>query len=399
MAWVPRREDCTPDAVRAAMKFLTDDWLCDLTADYVDKCVVVACALTLIERTLLPDRPVFFVTGGRRSVGKGTAIKMIIKAVTGETPAMSAWSTDENERRKSIVSYFLAGVASIVWDNIERNSKISCPHTERSCTTTYYADRRLGVSETVVTSASSIHIFCGNNIAPRGDLSSRSLLAHFEADRADPENRTFKHPDPIEWTTRNRGNIMRALYTILRGNPTLDLPRDAQMQTRFKTWWRLVGSAVESAAAIANPNVEVAFKDLFLRREEEEGTDDMDLIAVLEVLRARWSNAFAAKAVADFMNENQWRPNITQAEAAEIADDKGTLYDFFYGEREGKKRKDDTISRVTAKSLSKLLGAHVGNVVRSGDEHLVLRMEDHGAGHARTFRVEAKTVDPTAGTG
>src|SRR5262249_20058120 len=242
-----------------------------------------------------------------------------------------------------------------------------------------------------------IHIFVGNNIAPRGDLSSRSLLAHFEADRADPENRPFKHPDPIEWTARNRGRIMRSLYTILLGNPTLDLPRDAQMQTRFTAWWRLVGSAVEHAAAIGET---VAFKDLFLRREEEEGTDDVDLAAVLEVLRERWANAFTAKTVADFMNADQWRINITPAEAAAITDDKGTLHDFFYGDREGRKKKDDTTSGVTAKSLSKLLGAHVGNVVRSGDEYLVLRAEDHGEGHARTFLVVAAPVAaPASKTG
>jgi len=190
----------------------------------------------LIERSLLPERPVFFLVAGRHAVGKGTALKMIMVAVTGEPPAMSAWSTDENERRKAILGYFLSGVACIAWDNIALGTKISCPHIERSCTTEYYSDRRLGFSETIITSARAVHVFTGNNIAPRGDLSSRSLLAHFEADRADPENRPFKHPDPIEWTARHRGQIMRSLYTILLGNPTLDLPRDAQMQTRFKTW-------------------------------------------------------------------------------------------------------------------------------------------------------------------
>jgi hypothetical protein len=59
-------------------------------------------------------------------------------------------------------------------------------------------------------------------------------------DRADPENRRFKHPDPIGWTEANRPEILRALYTILLGNPTLDEPSAAPMKTRFKMWWRLI---------------------------------------------------------------------------------------------------------------------------------------------------------------
>ena len=36
-AVVPRREDCTPTAVREAMEFLTDEWLVDVATDYAGK--------------------------------------------------------------------------------------------------------------------------------------------------------------------------------------------------------------------------------------------------------------------------------------------------------------------------------------------------------------------------
>jgi hypothetical protein len=39
---------------------LTDEWLCDVATDYPGKCVIIACALTIIERAILPERPVFF---------------------------------------------------------------------------------------------------------------------------------------------------------------------------------------------------------------------------------------------------------------------------------------------------------------------------------------------------
>ena len=251
------------------MKFLTDEWLCDVATDYAGKCSLIAAALTIIERSLLDQRPCFFVTAGRRGGGKTTTIIMLIKGVTGIHPAASAWSTNEEERRKALMSYFMYGASYILWDNIARGTQISCPHIERSCTAAFYADRKLGVSEMVATAASAIHIFTGNNIAPKGDLASRSLLVRLAVDRPDPENRSFKHPDPIGWTDGNRAEILAALYTILLGNPMLRKPRDAPCQTRFKMWWRLVGSAVEHAAKLNGEAVD--FEKLFARRGRRRG--------------------------------------------------------------------------------------------------------------------------------
>ena len=146
----------------------------------------------------------------------------------------------------------------------------------------------------VATAAATIHFFTGNNIGPKGDLASRSLEIRLSVDRHDPENRDFKHPDPIDWTDANRAKILGALYTILLGNPTLKKSRNAPMKTRFKMWWRLVGSAVEHAAKLTTDQLEpgayeaggptrpcqVDFRKLFLARED----DDEDLTSLAEAL-------------------------------------------------------------------------------------------------------------------
>ena len=170
---------------------------------------------------------------------------MLIRAVTGIAMAAAAWSPSEEERRKALLSYLIAGMGYIGWDNIPAGSLLTCPHIEKSCTASHYTDRRLGVSETLMVASSIVHIFTGNNIGPRGDLASRSLHIRLDVDRPDPENRAFRHPDPIGWTQANRAKILRALYTVLLGNPELDKPRDSPAKTRFKTWWRLVGAAID----------------------------------------------------------------------------------------------------------------------------------------------------------
>jgi hypothetical protein len=203
-ATVPKPGSVTDEQVEAAMSFLTDEWLVDVATDYAGKCTIIAAALTLIDRSLLDQRPAFFVTAGRRGGGKTTTLIMLIKAVTGVWPAAAAWSTNEEERRKALLSYFLYGVPYILWDNIARGTQISCPHIEKSCTAAFYSDRKLGVSERVATAASTIHFFTGNNIGPKSDLASRSLEIRLELDRYDPENRRFAHPDPIGWTDAHR---------------------------------------------------------------------------------------------------------------------------------------------------------------------------------------------------
>jgi hypothetical protein len=171
---VPEPENCTKEAARKAMQFLTEEWLCDVASDYVGKCTLIAAAMTVLERSLLPDRPAFFVTAGRRGGGKTTTIIMLLMAVTGLRPAASSWSTNEEERRKALLAQFMCGVPYVLWDNIARATQICCPHIERSCTSAYYSDRRLGVSEMVSTAASAIHFFSPATTSPHAATSPRA---------------------------------------------------------------------------------------------------------------------------------------------------------------------------------------------------------------------------------
>jgi hypothetical protein len=299
-AAMPTHEECTPHSAGDAMRFLCDDWLCDVNTDYAGKCTIIAAALTLIERSLLPDRPAFFVTAGRRGGGKTTTLMMLIMAVTGIMPAAATWSSNEDERRKALLGYFMAGLPYILWDNIPRGTNISCPHIERSCTSAMYADRKLGVSEVVATAATTIHLFTGNNISPRGDLASRSLKVQLEVNRPDPENRQFRHPDVISWTENHRAELMNAFYTILLANPQLATARDAPSKTRFKMWWRLVGSAIEHAAQQIGHKLD--FQKLFLDQEgdDEESTSLADALDIM--LRNFGDQPFRATDVGLFIN-------------------------------------------------------------------------------------------------
>jgi hypothetical protein len=375
LALVPDAAQITKVKIAAAMKFLTDEWLVDVLTDYTGKAILIAAALTIIERSLLPERPAFFVTAGRRGGGKTTALMMLLMAVTGARPAAAAWSPNEEERRKALLSYLMEGLPALIFDNIPRGAQLSCPHIEKALTSSLYSDRRLGVSEAVTANASTVILFTGNNVGPKGDLASRSLKMHLEVDRADPENRPFRHPDPLAWTEANRGKILRALYTILLGNPH----RAEVGETRFKTWWRLVGSAVENAAALNDETL--SFGTLFLSQEvdDEEGAALVDALTALD---RQWPNGrtFQATDLAKMLNDTSAYQGDTEKERA------ATLREFLFPSLPAGQP-------ATAKAAGKRLKKHVGEPVWAGNRTLILKdwRDPHGGlNGALSFYVEVR---------
>ena len=157
-------------AIEHAMRFLVDEWLVDVQTDYSGKCVLIALALTVIERPVFAERPAFFVTSGKRGGGKTTAINMIALATLGKRAAAMAWSRQEEERRKAIFAAFLQSVPLIVFDNISRGAALSCPVIEKALTAAEMEDRVLKESRTERVACTAPMAFTGNNITPRGRL-------------------------------------------------------------------------------------------------------------------------------------------------------------------------------------------------------------------------------------
>jgi hypothetical protein len=332
---VPNRKDCSDPVVTAAMRFLMRKWLCDVTTNFQGKCVAIACAMTIIERTLLESRPCFWITAGQRGGGKTTLLKIISTAITGFPPPAAAWSPHEEERRKALLAYLSQGLPFLVWDNIKRSTQIACPYVEAACTSFQYSDRKLGVTEFLVVPATTIFAYTGNNIGPKGDLTSRSLETRLTVDRPDPENRKFTHPDPIGWTLTHRGQILRALYTIMLGNPLLGTVPE-RTETRNKLWWYLIGSAIEHAAMLmceeensllpgadpdpTCPTTKISFKDA-LKEEEDEDDHTLALRDVLVFAMRRWPTGFKASDMQQYLADTTPQ-SLAIKDALEIASGK-----------------------------------------------------------------------------
>jgi hypothetical protein len=352
LAALPSREECTDEAAAEALRFLTDEWLCDVTTDFDGKCILVAMALSILQRALFSEKPCFFVTAPQRGGGKTTVVAMISVAATGHRAAARGWSDSEEERRKAILATLATGVAMMVWDNIRRGEAISCPNVEKVLTSPTFTDRVLGKTEDKTVSTATIMAFTGNNIGPRGDLASRALIAQLGVDRPDPENRTFAHPDPISWTRANTTRIRRALHTILLANPRLAGGAQTPAKTRFRDWWCSIGAAIEHAAAQLGQ--EVDFGRLFAVSDEY----DEEAIGIGEVLRHLQSWMPSTDAVKQKFTSAMLRRRLVE-ETEYTPEWVLGLRDFFAPGRK--------ISELSTKRIGHALGKIVGTLVLVGD--------------------------------
>lgn len=297
-ALVPAPGSVSDEDAVAAWGFLTKEWLVDVATDPVGQAVAIGFALTQIERVLLPERPAFFFTAAQRGGGKTTLANMLTTAVQGRVPAAAAWTNVEEERRKALMAYFLSGMPVVIWDNIERGMSLRCPKLEAALTAETYTDRILGVSRNEEVACHTVMAFTGNNIRPKGDLASRSLLCRINVDRPDPENRTFEHADPIGWTLEHRAPILKALYTLLvwGGGEVVD----EQPRTRFKTWWQIIGRPLERVLALQRE--EISFAEMFaaMDTEDEEGDGIVRLYSLLD--QKFGGEEFGAADVASIIN-------------------------------------------------------------------------------------------------
>ena len=306
---------------------------------------------------------------------------MITTAVLGRRAAAAGWSDDAEERKKALFSYLRQGVACLSWDNISRGAAISCPHVEAALTASEISDRVLGVSKVETVSSTTVQIFTGNMITPRGDMASRSVMLALNVDRPDPENRTFAHADPLAWTHANRTKIVRALYTLLIAG-AMNRPEKQEPKTRFKTWWSIVGWPMEYAAGLLGTTVDCTQ----LMRVGEVGDEEASAAsAALTTLREIFGQrAFAAKEVVKAMTPGS---NYTDTAKAEVIAD---ALSELVGRR---------LDRPTAHSIGKLFQKSlVGRPAWIGYGQTVAVLRKFPGHNENTYRIEVLSPGQSHGT-
>jgi hypothetical protein len=205
----------------------------------------LAALLTPLARfAFAGPAPMFLVDANVRAAGKGLLLNTISRILTGEPFTIVTYTDDEAELRKRILSLVLAGDRLVLLDNLA--GSFGNAVLDAALTGTSFKDRVLGFNRMAEGPLYMTWFGTGNNVATAADTARRVCHIRLESSQEHPERRQdFRHPRLLAWVGENRGQLLVAALTILRGycaagRPDLRLPAWGS----FEGWSGLVRSAV-----------------------------------------------------------------------------------------------------------------------------------------------------------
>ena len=149
----------------------------------------------------------------------------------------------DEETRKRITSILLQGGSSVLIDNW--TSAVGGNALNTLFTSDEWTDRVLGNNEMATLPTRVTWAVTGNNLTVRGDMTRRSIVVEQDPGVERPELRIFKVKNLPQYVLEHRGDLLSALYTILRAYRLAGEPeRDGPLLGRFEDWSRMVAAPI-----------------------------------------------------------------------------------------------------------------------------------------------------------
>lgn len=225
------------------------DLLIDLVRDFpfqsdIDRAGWLAALLTPLARPMFTGpSPLMVFDANVRGSGKTFLAELIGLIVNGRSMPRIAPAKADDEERKRITSVLLAGRQVALIDNV--TTVVGSPALDALLTATTWEDRVIGLSKMLSLEARTCWYLTGNNVEFRGDTSRRVLVVRLESGHENPEERTdFARPDLRGYVTRERGRLLAAALTILRGFCSAGCPSQEPPAWGSYEGWSMIRDAV-----------------------------------------------------------------------------------------------------------------------------------------------------------
>ena len=227
---------------------LVQEIFCDIPfIDEASRTNTVALLLTPLVRSLMLTVPIAYIDAKNQGTGK-SLVSEVCGMITCGTCNLGTAPLDTDEWRKRITSMLADGSRFVVFDNVQ--GVLTSQSLAAVLTTGRWSDRRLGTLETAAYINNATWVATGNNLQTDGDLARRGYLIALDAQCARPYERkyVYKHPELREWVSHNRGDLLAALFTLVRawysaGQPEANLTPVGS----FETWTRIIGGIIVHA--------------------------------------------------------------------------------------------------------------------------------------------------------
>jgi len=238
-------EKPTDDQAQRALMTLVRPFQDFPFATRADRANFLAVLITVVVRLWFRTVPFFVFEAPIQGAGKtliAMATRGIAEGTTGIGAAPESGKQGDGEWRKRITSILLTAPSVAIIDNV--TGTLGGPTLAALSTSPMYSDRLLGTNESPDLPNTATWIFTSNNAQVDADLLRRCVFIRLDPRNHAPHLRTgFEIPDLIGHLENHRGEILAALYTIVRfwiiqGRP--DAPNGTPVLGSFEKWSRVV---------------------------------------------------------------------------------------------------------------------------------------------------------------
>jgi len=257
MSWTPENApDVRLDMPTEDAKALLEDIYSEFAFKNkkVDKYNAIAHLLTRFCRGLYSREtirtPIFFYIANRERAGKDYCagiVGIVFEGSAIESPAISTeQGVRDEEFRKEVFSALKIGRSSIHSSN--NKGFLNSAELERVSTAEQLMDRLLGTNN-IITFPNYLELSLSANqgITYTPDVEKRSIFINLFLDLEDPNSRTFKRPDLHGYVLEHRGDILSALYALVRKWVEKGKPACSKPFSSYPEWMRIVGGIMEAA--------------------------------------------------------------------------------------------------------------------------------------------------------
>lgn len=266
----------------------------DKKADYAN---MFALLITLVTRYMYDgDVMTALINATKQGTGKSLLAQFACILASGRPPAMTNFPAKEEETKKVIDSKVLAGVHTIVFDNIKRKFQSSSLDMLSTCRG-YYSVRPLGQTKDITVYTQTTVIATGNNVQMDSDQARRCYEIKLVSQVSNPDERTdITIKDLDEYAMQHRADLVAALLTIVRswyvdGKPQVE---NKLQSSSFGRWAGTVGSI------LAHAGIE-GFQENRGRLKAEANTDEQQIADFLHTWYELHKDYISAVTILDYI--------------------------------------------------------------------------------------------------
>ena len=225
--------------------------------------------------------PIWFYLGNRERTGKdylaGITGILYEGAALEEPPISSDENKTQNnseELRKKFLAALITGRKRLHFSNNKGN--INNVTFETMATAEKFSDRVLGKNEILAFENEIDFSLSGNaGVSFTPDFAARCRFINLFLDIEDANSRKFKTPNLHGWVKKNRGEILSALYALVRNWVDAGQPKGSLPFASYNNWAEICGGILETAG-FGNP-CEPDKETMFLIGGDDETNDMKEL--------------------------------------------------------------------------------------------------------------------------